>query len=155
MIEVNFLSTAPVKELDLITLFDSAIQQVFKHLELNHDDFLISIRITDNREIQELNKNYRSVDAPTDILSFTADEFNPETQLTYLGDLVISHEKVKMQADSAEHPLTTEYSLMVVHGTLHLLGYDHAELEEKEHMWNLQKTILAELSIFPKKLPEE
>jgi probable rRNA maturation factor len=44
---------------------------------------------------------------------------------------------------------------MVVHGTLHLLGYDHAELEEKELMWNLQKTILAELSIFPKKLPEE
>ena len=154
MIEVNFLSTDPVKELDLIPLFDSAIQQVFNYLELNYEEYLISIRITDNREIQELNKNYRSVDAPTDILSFTADEFDPETQLTYLGDVVISYEKVKKQADSAEHPLTTEYALMVVHGTLHLLGYDHAEFEEKEHMWNMQESILAKLNIFPKKLPE-
>lgn len=154
MIEVNSISTIPLRELDLIPLFESAIQQVFQYLKMDYDEFLISIRITDNCEIQELNKNYRNIDAPTDILSFTTDEFDPETQRTYLGDLVISHEKVKIQAEIAQHPLSTEYALMAVHGTLHLLGYDHAEPDEKKRMWMLQKDILAALNIFPRKLPE-
>ena len=91
---------------------------------------------------------------PTDILSFTADEFDPESGLTYLGDLIISYERVEQQALKAGHSLTTEFALLAVHGALHLYGFDHKTSAEKKRMWQTQAQILSNLGIYPNKLPE-
>src|SRR6476659_4780035 len=98
----------------------------------------LSIILTDDARLHELNLNYLGVDAPTDVLSFPASETDPETGARYVGDILISIPRAQEQADGAGHPLESEVQLLIVHGTLHLLGYDHAELDEKARMWKAQ-----------------
>lgn len=107
----------------------------------------LSIVLTDNEHLQELNLNYLGIDAPTDVLSFPASETDPETGARYLGDILISVPRAQSQADSAGHALEAEVQLLVVHGTLHLLGYDHAEPEDKTRMWKAQAEILDSLGL--------
>src|SRR5512141_671466 len=87
----------------------------------------LSIILADDARLHELNLNYLGVDAPTDVLSFPASETDPETGARYLGDILISVPRAQEQADAAGHDLAGEVQLLVVHGVLHLLGYDHAE----------------------------
>ncbi|MEJ2757736.1 MAG: rRNA maturation RNase YbeY [Anaerolineales bacterium] len=112
--------------------------------EANSD---ISIQLTDDATLQQYNQEYMGIDAPTDVLSFSVPVDNPETGDPYLGDLLISLPTAASQAEAAGHPVVEEVKLLVVHGVLHLLGYDHATPEEKSAMWTLQDTILAELGI--------
>ena len=107
----------------------------------------ISIQITDDATLQQYNSEYMGIDAPTDVLSFPVPFYNPETGAPYLGDLLISFPTAARQAEAAGHPVIEEVKLLVVHGVLHLLGYDHATEEEKTAMWTLQDTLLAELGI--------
>src|SRR5512138_2045800 len=99
------------------------------HAVLEHEsasmDSALSIVLTDNARLHELNLNYLGVDAPTDVLSFPASETDPETGARYLGDILISIPRAQEQADAAGHPLESEVQLLVVHGVLHLLGHDH------------------------------
>jgi probable rRNA maturation factor len=81
------------------------------------------------------------------VLSFPASETDPETARRYLGDILVSIPRAEEQARAAGHALETEVQLLVVHGTLHLLGYDHAEAEEKKHMWAMQAEVLERLGI--------
>jgi probable rRNA maturation factor len=92
-----------------------------------------------------LNRQYLGVDAPTDVLSFPVGEVDPESEALYLGDILISYPQALAQAEAAGHPVQAELQLLVVHGTLHLLGYDHAEEDEKTLMWKAQDEILARL----------
>ena len=114
----------------------------------------ITIVLTDDRQLHELNLDYLGVDAPTDVLSFPASETDPETGATYLGDIVLSIPRAAAQAQAAGHPLEAEVQLLVVHGTLHLLGYDHATDEEKAVMWAEQAKVLERLGLSRIKIQE-
>jgi probable rRNA maturation factor len=111
------------------------------------NDVDLSIVIEDDAVLKELNKQYRGIDSTTDVLSFSANEIDPSTGVTYLGDIIISLEQAQRQAEKSGHALLAELQLLAVHGTLHLLGHDHAEDEEKEAMWASQKQILTSLGV--------
>jgi probable rRNA maturation factor len=115
----------------------------------------ISIAIEDNDQLQELNLKFLGVDAPTDVLSFPAEEMDPDTGHLYLGDIIISLPIALSQAAAAGHPLQNELQLLVVHGVLHLFGYDHSTPKMKTEMWKLQAQLLTELSVKISKLPED
>jgi probable rRNA maturation factor len=135
-------------------LLKRAAQVVLQH-ESQSLDVDLSIVLTDNARLHELNLNYLGVDAPTDVLSFPASETDPETGARYLGDILISIPRAQEQADAAGHPLESEVQLLIVHGMLHLLGYDHAEPDEKARMWKAQSEILESLGLGNIKIHEE
>ena len=118
-------------------------------LELQPDsaDADITIVLTDDQQLHELNRDFLGVDAPTDVLSFPANESDPETGAEYLGDILISIPRATQQAQAAGRPVEAEVQLLVVHGVLHLLGHDHAEPEEKALMWNEQAKVLERLGL--------
>ncbi len=125
----------------------------------------INLTLTDNKGIREINKNFRNIDRPTDVLSFPMVEYetpadfsgiedqaddtvNPDTGEVMLGDIVISVEKAKEQAVEYGHSEKREYAFLIVHSMLHLFGYDHMEEKEAEEMQEHQRRILAQLKIF-------
>ena len=116
-------------------------------LEPDSADADITIVLTDDAQLHELNREYLGVDAPTDVLSFPASETDPETGAQYLGDIIISIPRAMLQAQAGGHPLEAEVQLLVVHGTLHLLGHDHAEAEEKARMWQAQAEVMSRLGL--------
>ena len=132
-------------------LIESELVERAANATLEHesipDDSDLTIVLTDDEQLQDLNRDYRDVDAPTDVLSFPASEADPETGRRYLGDILISVQRAEEQAAAAAHPLEAELQLLVVHGVLHLLGYDHAEEEEKSRMWAVQSEVLASLGL--------
>ena len=107
----------------------------------------LSIIITDNDLLQELNREYLGIDAPTDVLSFNVDEIDPETGNYYLGDIIISYQKANEQAVTAGHEIQSELSLLIIHGVLHLLGMDHDTPESQETMWKIQDQILSDMGL--------
>jgi probable rRNA maturation factor len=123
--------------------------------EAESQDAELSIVLTDNAHLQELNLNYLGIDAPTDVLSFPASETDPESGSRYIGDILISVPRAQSQADAAGHPLESEVQLLVVHGTLHLLGHDHAEPKEKSRMWKTQAEVLDSLGLGDIQVREE
>jgi probable rRNA maturation factor len=110
----------------------------------------LSIVLVDDARIQALNRDFLAHDAPTDVLSFPADEPDPETGRRYLGDVVISLARAEEQARERGHAAEDEMQLLVVHGVLHLLGHDHAEPGEKERMWMAQAQALERLGVSSK-----
>jgi probable rRNA maturation factor len=129
------------------------------HAALEHEsqslDAELSIILTNDARLHELNLNYLGVDSPTDVLSFPSSETDPETGAQYIGDILISIPRAQAQAEAAGHPLEAEVQLLVVHGTLHLLGHDHAEPEQKARMWNAQAEILDRLRLGNIQIREE
>jgi probable rRNA maturation factor len=135
-------------------LLERAANAALEH-EAQPIDSDLSIILTHDTRLHELNLNYLGVDAPTDVLSFPASETDPESGARYLGDILISVPRAQAQAEAAGHPLEAEVQLLVVHGILHLLGYDHAEPEEKARMWKAQFEILASLGLGHIEIREE
>jgi probable rRNA maturation factor len=135
-------------------LLERAAQAALEH-ESQSIDSDLSIVLTDNEHLHELNLNYLGVDSPTDVLSFPASEKDPETGAHYLGDILISIPRAQAQAEAAGHPLESEVQLLVVHGVLHLLGHDHAEPADKARMWKAQAEILESLGLGNIKIREE
>lgn len=114
----------------------------------------ISLYFTDNEEIHQLNKTYRDVDRPTDVLSFAMDEalaeeaafgIDPTAQKHVLGDIIISTEKSDEQSEEYGHSKEREVLFLFSHGLLHLLGYDHQTPEEEQVMRQKQEAVLSEL----------
>jgi len=118
-------------------------------------DSELTIVLTDDAQIQDLNRDYLGIDAPTDVLSFPASETDPETGAHYIGDIIISMPYAAKSAETAGHPLESEVQLLVVHGVLHLLGHDHAKTNEKKRMWKAQAEILETLGLGNIKIREE
>lgn len=111
------------------------------------DDRLeLTIRFVDEEESQALNSDYRGKDKPTNVLSFPF-ENPPGITLPLLGDLIICHAVVAQEANEQQKPLAHHYAHMVVHGTLHLMGYDHIDEQEAEEMEQLERELLATLNI--------
>ena len=124
----------------------------------------INLTLTDNEGIHIINKEYRDIDRATDVLSFPMlsyetpgdfsflmeendDDFNPDTGEAILGDIIISVDKVREQAEEYGHSELREFAFLITHSMLHLFGYDHMEPEEAKVMEDKQRQILDELSI--------
>lgn len=116
----------------------------------------MSLVIAGDEMLRQLNRDYRGIDAATDVLSFSSQEESDEAEgafvqspeaEAYLGDVIISYPTAARQAESAGHPIADELCLLAVHGTLHLLGYDHATPAEEADMWDVQAATLAVLGI--------
>jgi probable rRNA maturation factor len=107
----------------------------------------LTLLLTDDKHIRQLNRDFRQVDAPTDVLSFPGGDDIPGLPMPYLGDIAISLPYATHQAEQAEHPAEAELQLLAVHGTLHLLGHDHGEPDEKAAMWAAQQAILDQLGL--------
>ncbi|MGQ7261672.1 rRNA maturation RNase YbeY [Vreelandella sp. V005] len=106
----------------------------------------VTIRFVDEDESQTLNRDYRGKDKTTNVLSFPF-ESPPGIELPLLGDLVICHAVVAQEASEQGKPLEHHYAHMVVHGILHLMGYDHIDDQEAEEMEQFERELLAELNI--------
>ena len=109
----------------------------------------LSIVLVEEAHIQALNRDFLAHDAVTDVLSFPSDESDPETGRRYLGDVVIAQARADEQAHARGHSTEAEMQLLVIHGILHLLGHDHAGVDEKERMWAAQAQALERLGISP------
>ncbi len=124
----------------------------------------INLLLTTNDEIREMNKMFRQIDKPTDVLSFPMLEyetpgdfsafedqgeeaFNPESGELMLGDIVISKEKVLEQAEAYGHSPVREFAFLIAHSMLHLFGYDHMEKEERKIMEEKQREIMEKVQI--------
>ena len=147
--------------------YESLAREVIS-FTLDHENFPyeseVTLTLTDNDGIHEINKMYRQIDRPTDVLSFPMlsyeapgdfskleddydDNFNPDTGEIMLGDIVISVDKVLEQAESYGHTPRREYAFLIVHSMLHLFGYDHMTPEEAVQMEAKQRQILEEMNI--------
>jgi probable rRNA maturation factor len=135
-------------------LLERAVNATLTH-ESKSLESELSIVLTDDARLQQLNRDYLGIDAPTDVLSFPASETDPETGARYIGDFLISIPRAQAQAVTAGHPLESEVQLLVVHGVLHLLGHDHAQAEERALMWNAQAEILQSLGLGQIQIREE
>lgn len=135
-------------------LLERAARAALLHQHRSPDADL-SIVLTDDKRLQQLNRDYLGIDAPTDVLSFPASESDPDTGSPYLGDILLSIPRAKAQAKAAGHALESEAQLLVVHGVLHLLGHDHTKPKEKATMWKAQAEILDSLGLGTIQIREE
>lgn len=110
---------------------------------------VVNIIIVDNKKIREINKEYRKIDKETDVISFALEDDDTfiELPIRVLGDIYISIDKVKVQASEYGHSEKREICFLVVHGILHLLGYDHMNTSDEKVMFSKQDKILDELDI--------
>jgi len=129
-------------------VYTKLLEKTLKHLSLNFEA-IVSVSFVDNEFIHEMNRDYRNVDRPTDVISFAfldgCDDRDAQLHSNgpvCLGDIYISVEKAKEQAQEYGHSLDRELSFLFVHGILHLLGYDHMTPEDEKVMFRLQDEIL-------------
>lgn len=125
----------------------SALATGLDHLGYGND-YEISITIVDAKEIRQLNNQYRGVDKETDVLSFPLYEKDQIPQAGMLGDIVISSNRVRQQAEKFGHSQEREFIYLTIHSLLHLLGYDHIEDDERLEMRTKEKEIMKKLGIF-------
>ncbi|WP_033166797.1 rRNA maturation RNase YbeY [Clostridium sp. KNHs205] len=150
-------------EIDYETIISKVVDMAMDTEDCPYEAEL-NVILTDNEEIKNINKSYREVDAPTDVLSFpmvdyetpadfshlednSDDYFNPETGELLLGDIIVSVEKVTAQAQEYGHSKERELGFLIAHSMLHLFGYDHMEEEERRIMEEKQRIILDKLGI--------
>ena len=132
---------------------EALVFSIFSILEENMN-VVVNITLVNDIEMTELNNNYRGVQNPTDVLSFEAGIIDPENGKTILGDIIICYPFVSRQAKTLKNDIEDEIRLMVIHGLLHLLGYDHHDEKSKQIMWEKQDQILKAEKIFLNKIPE-
>lgn len=123
-------------------------------ITLEHEavgDCQLSVVVTTDDEIQDLNRQYAGEDRPTDVLSFSQEEgeafISAPDEPRHLGDVIISLETAARQAAEAGHDLDAEMAHLLAHGVLHLLGYDHAEAAEEREMRERERAVLAKAGI--------
>ena len=114
--------------------------------DFNKNEYYLSLLITTNVQIQEINREYRQKDAPTDVISFAYNETENFGTVNMLGDIVISIERVKEQSSEYGHSDEREFYYVLCHGILHLLGYDHIEEEDRVIMRKREEEILSKFN---------
>ncbi len=134
---------------DYQSVYESLVVKTLKHLGLEFDPY-ISVTFVDNEFIHKINREYRKIDRPTDVISFAfmdgdenKDKIFHSKQMVVLGEIYISFDKAREQAVAYGHSLDRELRFLFVHGLLHLLGYDHMTAEDEKIMFSLQEEILA------------
>ncbi len=148
VVEVDDLYADAVDSCDLATAIAATLSAE------QHDDDSVTLVITSDEAVAELNLHYRGIEGPTDVLSFPAQEPTPgfvsaPEMSGYLGDIVIAYPYTQRQAAELGRELADELRLLAVHGTLHLLGYDHGTPAEEAVMWAQQDAIVARLASQP------
>lgn len=133
-------------------LIKSVLKQCFKEENLSSKDYYINIILTDSNNIKKINNKYRNIDKETDVLSFPMFEKDEIGKIKLggqevLGDIIISIERVKMQAIEYNHSFERELAYMVVHGFYHIMGEDHTNDIEKAQMRQKEEKILKALKI--------
>lgn len=154
MYQLEYLDIEENEEFDKI--IEKVVKKCFETEKLENSKLYISMTLTNPDNIRKINKQYRNIDQETDVLSFPMFEkeelenkiknkqYNHED---VLGDIIISIERVKKQAEEYGHSFERELSYMVVHGFYHLMGYDHIKEEDKKQMRKKEDKILEELGI--------
>ena len=107
----------------------------------------LTVVLTDQTQVQTLNREFSGKDISTDVLSFPDGTIDPDLNLMYFGDIIIAVPIAQEQAKRGDHSTNDELMLLTVHGTLHLLGFDHKLPQEKDRMWVHQERILDQLGI--------
>ncbi len=132
---------------DTLALLETAVITTLRQEQTPKAD--LTLFLTGDEHIQQLNRDYLGHDKPTDVLSFPAGAPMPgmANMAAYLGDIIIALPYAARQAAAAGHTADAECQLLAVHGTLHLLGYDHADPDEKAEMWAAQTAVLTQLGL--------
>lgn len=145
--ETNSVSADALQEVEKLLQFAAEKEGV-------QDQAEVSVTIVTNEEIREINRDYRGKDTPTDVISFALEEEGEdEVEIIgadmppVLGDIIISADRTKEQAEEYGHSFMRELGFLAVHGFLHLLGYDHMTKEEEEEMFSKQKDLLDEYGL--------
>ncbi|QQK07675.1 rRNA maturation RNase YbeY [Miniphocaeibacter halophilus] len=140
---------------DKLTLSDNLISNIKKailiclEIEKHNINVEISLSFVDNEEIKKINKEFRNIDTPTDVLSFPLDiDFFIEDINIPLGDIIISTEKAREQSLEFGHSLEREIIYLVIHSMFHLLGYDHIKNEDAIKMRNKEKEAIRKIGIY-------
>ncbi|MBO5376421.1 MAG: rRNA maturation RNase YbeY [Bacilli bacterium] len=136
-----------LEELEELPQLKEFLLQVAKDEGL--DNIIYNVIIVDNEQIHEINREYRGIDRPTDVISFALEDdksFN-RTDIRVLGDIYISIDKVRSQSVEYGHSFKRELYFLAVHGFLHLLGYDHMEKDDEEKMFKKQEEVLSRYGI--------
>ncbi len=115
--------------------------------EARTKNYEVSVSLVDNKEIRDLNKQYRNVDSATDVLSFPMDE-DFGIGAPFLGDIIISVEKAMEQSKEYGHTIDREIAYLVVHSMFHLMGYDHLTKSDKDLMRKKEKSVMKYLNIY-------
>ena len=158
MIEVEILHEVPQwQELDDVeTLIEQAAKAALQvarndNKGLGGGPFVVALKLSDDAQLRQLNKQFRGKDKATNVLSFPLlDEFAAlHDGPTMLGDIILSHETLQREAKEQGQPLAHHLAHLVIHGVLHLLGHDHQEDAEAERMESLERQALAHLQIPP------
>lgn len=146
---IDLIDETEELEAEKISLLKEILNYAAKKESL-HENTELSVVIVHNDDIQQLNKSYRQLDQPTDVLSFPlVDDFNDiddEIPLM-LGDIIISVDKVKEQAERFKHSFDRELAFLAVHGFLHLIGFTHDDEAEEKLMFGKQEQILKEFQL--------
>ena len=132
------------EQIENLEILKPLLEYARKVENLEDTELEFSVIIVDNKRIHEINKEYRGIDRPTDVISFALED-NEEIEFDHyrvLGDIYISIDKVRDQASEYGHSEKRELAFLTVHGFLHLLGYDHMKKEEEEIMFAKQEEIL-------------
>ena len=151
IVEIEYLDLD--KKIECENIINRVLEECFKTEDLYNSKVYISITLTNPKNIRILNKQYRNVDKETDVLSFPMFEKNEIPNLKKLefeetlGDIIISVDRVKEQAEEYGHSFERELAYMVVHGFYHLMGEDHIEEEDKKHMRAKEENVLNKLNI--------
>jgi probable rRNA maturation factor len=124
--------------------FQHWVEAALQACDPQREEAQLTIRLVEEAEITELNATYRHKDQPTNVLSFPY-EAMPGVEIPLLGDIIICAAVVAREADEQGKPLAAHWAHMVIHGTLHLLGYDHIEEDEAEEMEGLEIALLGSL----------
>ena len=148
--EINFLDIEENKE--YIKILNKVLIKCFEIENLNDKNLYINIVLTNPENIRKINKEYRNIDKATDVLSFPMfekEELEKRDNMIkdVLGDVVISIEKVKEQAEEYGHSFERELAYMAVHGFYHLMGYDHMNDDDKALMREKEENVLEKLKI--------
>lgn len=149
--EVNFLEIKI--EQKYIDFIENVLEECFKEENLNNTKLYVNILLTNSKNIRTINKEHRNIDKETDVLSFPMFEKDEIKNISsenvdVLGDIVISVEQVKKQAEEYEHSFDRELAYMLVHGFYHLMGYDHMNEEDKKEMRSKEENVLNNLKIY-------
>lgn len=153
MLQLTLQIEYPVPE-DIETIVHETVAAALVHQKIA-DPVALTILLTDDHTLQQLNQDFRQIAAPTDVLSFPSGDVHPGSGLIYLGDIAVSVPYAAYQANAEGHTLAAELQMLAVHGVLHLLGYDHMEPDEKAEMWAVQAEILQNLGAEITRPPEE
>lgn len=144
-VEISNITEEKIDELDTVS---KVLEHAVKLEKLKH--VLFNVIIVDNDYIHKLNKEYRAIDKETDVITFALEDEKDMIiidNVRVLGDIYISIDKAKSQAEEYGHSLTRELTFLAVHGFYHLLGYDHMTEEDEKIMFEKQETVLKECKI--------